>query len=40
VAAGGHSVEMIEDSEIIEVKQGPYHEDDKIFFNPATSNGR
>ncbi|WP_316824801.1 hypothetical protein [Pedobacter miscanthi] len=33
LAAGGHGFEMIEDSEIIEVKQGPYFGDeDKIKF--------
>lgn len=26
---GGHSVEMIEESEIVAVKQGPYREDEK-----------
>ncbi len=34
LAAGGHGFEMIESSEIIEVKQGPYcGEQDKIRFN-------
>ncbi|WP_199748366.1 hypothetical protein [Pedobacter sp. KBW01] len=33
LAAGGHGFEMIEDSEIIEIKQGPYDGDkDKIRF--------
>jgi len=33
LASGGHGFEMLEDSEIIEVKQGPYHGDqDKIQF--------
>lgn len=27
-AAGGHSVEMLEDTEILEIKQGPYGGDD------------
>jgi mannose-6-phosphate isomerase-like protein (cupin superfamily) len=38
LAAGGHGFEMIEDSEIIEVKQGPYcGDEDKVRFehNPA-----
>ena len=30
MAQGGHSIEMLEDTEIIEVKQGPYTENDKI----------
>lgn len=35
LAAGGHGFEMLEKSEIIEVKQGPYcGEKDKIRFNP------
>ncbi len=38
LAAGGHGFEMIEDSEIIEVKQGPYcGEKDKVRFNPIKS---
>ena len=32
LASGGHAVEMVEDSEIIEIKQGPYSEDDKVYF--------
>jgi len=36
LAAGGHGFEMLEDSEIIEVKQGPYcGEDDKVRFTAA-----
>ena len=39
LAFGGHGFEMIEDSEIIEVKQGPYAGDaDKIRFNPISSS--
>ena len=35
LASGGHGFEMIEDSEIIEVKQGPYSgEMDKERFDP------
>jgi len=35
LAYGGHGFEMIEDSEIIEVKQGPYAgEMDKVRFDP------
>lgn len=30
MAQGGHSIEMLEDTEIIEVKQGPYTKNDKI----------
>jgi mannose-6-phosphate isomerase-like protein (cupin superfamily) len=33
LAAGGHGFEFLEDSEMIEVKQGPYAgEDDKVRF--------
>ncbi len=36
LASGGHGFEMIEDSEILEVKQGPYTGDqDKTRFKPA-----
>jgi len=36
LAYGGHGFEMIEDSEIIEVKQGPYAgEMDKVRFDPV-----
>lgn len=35
LAYGGHGFEMLETSEIIEVKQGPYAGDqDKVRFNP------
>lgn len=34
LAAGGHSFEMLEDSELIEVKQGPYNGTAKIMFEP------
>ena len=35
LAAGGHGFHMIEESEIIEVKQGPYcGEEDKVRFEP------
>lgn len=38
LAAGGHGFEMLEDSEMIEVKQGPYcGEEDKVRF-PAAKN--
>jgi len=37
LAAGGHGFEMLEKSEIIEVKQGPYcGEVDKIRFDPIS----
>ncbi len=37
LASGGHGFEMLEDSELIEVKQGPYSsDDDKVRFNPST----
>ncbi|MEP6737718.1 MAG: hypothetical protein ABJA70_19500 [Chryseolinea sp.] len=37
LAAGGHGFEMLENSEIIEVKQGPYIDDnDKIRFDHAS----
>lgn len=36
LAAGGHGFEMLEESEMIEVKQGPYcGERDKVRFDPA-----
>lgn len=36
LAGGGHGFEMLEDSEMIEVKQGPYcAEKDKIRFEPV-----
>ncbi|HEX8333331.1 MAG TPA: hypothetical protein VF622_11945 [Segetibacter sp.] len=39
LAAGGHSVEMLEDSELIEIKQGPYlNDEDKVRFYPAMAN--
>ena len=39
LAFGGHGFEMIEPSEIIEVKQGPYAGDnDKTRFNPVSSD--
>ncbi len=37
LAAGGHGFEMLETSEMIEVKQGPYvGELDKVRFKPTT----
>ncbi|MBF0312223.1 MAG: hypothetical protein HQK52_02335 [Oligoflexia bacterium] len=38
LAHGGHSIEMLEETELIEVKQGPYisPEIDKIIFNPLS----
>lgn len=39
LAFGGHGFEMLEASEMIEVKQGPYAgEDDKTRFLPISSN--
>ena len=39
LAFGGHGFEMLEDSEIIEVKQGPYAgEADKTRFSPVASD--
>jgi len=39
LAFGGHGFEMLEASEIIEVKQGPYAgEEDKTRFLPVSSN--
>lgn len=36
LAAGGHGFEMLESSEMIEVKQGPYcGEQDKVKFEPV-----
>lgn len=38
LAAGGHGFEMLEQSEMIEVKQGPYiGEKDKVRFDPASN---
>lgn len=35
---GGHSVDFLEDSEMIEIKQGPYRgkEQDKVFINDTS----
>ena len=39
LAAGGHGFEMIEETEMIEIKQGPYlEEEDKVRFEPTTKN--
>ncbi len=39
LAFGGHGFEILEDSEMIEVKQGPYAgDDDKTRFNPSEEN--
>jgi mannose-6-phosphate isomerase-like protein (cupin superfamily) len=39
LAFGGHGFEMLEDSEIIEVKQGPYAgESDKTRFSPVSAD--
>ncbi len=39
LAFGGHGFEMIEESEIIEVKQGPYAgEEDKVRFDPVSDD--
>lgn len=39
LAAGGHGFEMLEPSEMIEVKQGPYcGEEDKVRFEPAKTS--
>lgn len=36
LAAGGHGFEMLENSEMIEVKQGPYcGDEDKTLFTPT-----
>lgn len=40
LVTGGHSIEMEEDSELIEIKQGPYDNDDKINFIPVNTNDR
>ena len=37
LAGGGHGLEVLEESEIVEVKQGPYAgDDDKVHFEVAT----
>ncbi|MFM2307865.1 MAG: hypothetical protein RLZZ367_2534 [Bacteroidota bacterium] len=39
LADGGHGFEMLEPSEMIEVKQGPYVEErDKVRFDPIDAN--
>jgi uncharacterized protein YjlB len=39
LASGGHGFEMLEDSEMIEVKQGPYAGDeDKTTLEPVTAD--
>jgi mannose-6-phosphate isomerase-like protein (cupin superfamily) len=39
LSRGGHGFEMLEESEIIEVKQGPYESDnDKIRFEGVVKN--
>ena len=39
LAAGGHGFEMLEKSEIIEVKQGPYcGDEDKVRFTPVIND--
>ena len=39
LSRGGHGFEMLEESEIIEVKQGPYESDnDKIRFEGVDKN--
>ncbi len=40
LASAGHGFEVLEDVEMIEVKQGPYSEhEDKVRFNGITSGG-
>lgn len=39
LCGGGHAFEMLEDSTMVEVKQGPYAGDqDKTRFEPSTTN--
>ena len=39
LAFGGHGFVMLEDSEIVEIKQGPYAGDeDKTRFSPVSSD--
>jgi hypothetical protein len=39
LASGGHALEMLENSELIEVKQGPYAcDEDKVRFTPSKKN--
>jgi hypothetical protein len=39
LAAGGHGFEMLEDAEMIEIKQGPYcGDEDKVRFTPAINH--
>ena len=39
LVAGGHGFEMLEPTEIIEVKQGPYSGDqDKTRFEPVSND--
>jgi hypothetical protein len=38
LASGGHGFEMLENSELIEVKQGPYcGDEDKVRFSPLSN---
>jgi hypothetical protein len=39
LAKGGHAIEMLEDTELIEIKQGPYtSDDDKVKLSLSTAN--
>jgi hypothetical protein len=39
LATGGHGLEMLEESELIEIKQGPYvNDDDKVRFTSVIEN--
>lgn len=41
LASGGHGFEMLEDAEMIEIKQGPYAGDmDKLRFSPKKIEGK
>jgi hypothetical protein len=33
--SGGHGFEILEDVDMLEIKQGPYIKDDRVFFKPV-----
>src|ERR1700712_2342710 len=35
LVCGGHAVEMLEDTELIEIRQGPFDENSKVIFTPT-----
>lgn len=39
LAAGGHGMTMLEDVELVEIRQGPFLGDDKVFINGQSQQG-